>query len=339
MKIWHNTTLNTLYNTIEYVKCEMVAGEFIFLATHEDPFSPIQDVADDFAPEFCEKRSDYLPEGYLEWAIKLCKTRNVDVFIPYIYREGLSKYRDEFAQVGVRLLTAGNFETMRILENKPRFLDEINRSGLRGTTYLPYSSLKEFDDAWGVLYDGKTPLCIKPCEGIYGTGFHVIHAECDDLHNMMTGARHHMSLQRFRAMLSDHPGVEPSMLMPFLQGLERSVDFACLDGELLASYTRTKKGRHQIIDHDDRHHGMAQEIAAQFKLSGVLNMQTIEDREGVPHILEVNSRSAGGMFKGIHSGVNLQLILLRALAGDTRQPAGTARRVVVADINQSLRME
>ena len=72
------------------------------------------------------------------------------------------------------------------------------------------------------------------------------------------------------------------MLMPLLPGLERSVDFACHEGRLLGTVTRVKKPTSQRLYHDPYGEELASFVARTFRLSGVLNLQTIDDSTGAP---------------------------------------------------------
>ena len=315
MKIWHNHSLNALHNVISSVRKEMEPDEFFHVATHLSADSPIQLSADDFFQEYDWKRQSVMPDGYLYWALKFCCENSIDVFIPYLYREDLSEHSEDFSSIGVRLLVAGSPENMNMLENKPAFLERIGRLGIKGTPFVPYCDRAGFDAAWEQMSTEYDRICVKPAKSIYSAGFTILGEDFNDLHNMMNAMRHKLSLDLYRSLLSSSKEHREMMMMPYLQGVERSVDFACLDGELLASVTRRKSGRAQIVEHDDFHHDIAARIVKEFNLSGVLNLQTIEGDDGTPYVLEVNSRTAGGVFKGLHSGINLPLILLRKLAG------------------------
>lgn len=105
------------------------------------------------------------------------------------------------------------------------------------------------------------------------------------------------------------------MLMPYLTGPERSVDFACLDGKLLGTVTRVKSGTSQRLYHDAEGERLAGLVAGSFGLSGVLNLQTIEDAAGTQRLMEVNSRASGGVGMTALTEVNLPGFLLNALDG------------------------
>lgn len=332
MKIWYNHSLNTVYNLIAAVKSEMKVREFEFIATHEAQDTPIRKIVDHFHPEFSRRRYSAMPDGYLSWALEFCQKHSIDVFIPYLYRHELSLHHDEFAKVGVRLITAGCYDTMELLEDKPSFMKFLSGVGLDGTPYQTFGDLESFVQAWDSMGANRQRLCAKPARGIYGSGFNVIGTDINDYDSMMEGRRHEVSLDFYHRALQQAETPETMMLMPYLTGAERSVDFACLDGELLASVTRIKRGRSQILEHDAEHHEMARKIVEKIKLSGVLNLQTMIGEDGRPYILEVNSRTAGGAHKGLLSGVNLPLIMLRKISGEVGE-VSTAKTVVVGEIS------
>ena len=315
MRIWFNHTLSSLFDTITLIKDGMEPGEFEFYVTHERENSLISTVADHFGPEVFARKSN-MPEGYVDWALEYCENHKINAFVPFLHRIALSAHRDRFAAAGVKLLTAGDHEIMQMIENKPAFLSKIAELGLKGTKYLPFRDLEEFDIAWGILRQQHDKLCIKPAKGIYGAGFRVIHEDLDDYRSMVSGAASSISINLLRYTLSRSDDRVNMMLMPLLEGIERSTDFVCDQGRLIDCVTRSKHadGSRKVAP-DALHEDFARKIAAGLGLSGLLNFQTMEDAAGVPHILEVNSRTSGGIGQTIHAGVNLPLLFARSLTG------------------------
>jgi hypothetical protein len=133
---------------------------------------------------------------------------------------------------------------------------------------------------------------------------------------MISGAASSISLDLLRHTLSRSDQRAEMMLMPLLTGLERSTDFVCDQGNMVACVTRSKRadGTRNVAP-DALHESIARRICEGLGLSGLLNFQTMEDAAGVPHILEVNSRTSGGIGQTIHAGVNLPLLFARSLTG------------------------
>lgn len=141
------------------------------------------------------------------------------------------------------------------------------------------------------------------------------------------------------------------MLMPFLEGPERSVDFSCYEGHLLGTVTRVKAKTSQMLFHDSYGEELAGLIAQTFKLTGVLNLQTIEDASGTQRLMEVNTRASGGIGMTGLTNVNLPALCLmhwmapyrivrhgsleRYVRGDANCSGGLSERPIICDRRSS----
>jgi predicted ATP-grasp superfamily ATP-dependent carboligase len=56
-------------------------------------------------------------------------------------------------------------------------------------------------------------------------------------------------------------------------------------------------------------------VAKTFRLTGILNLQTIEDIDGTQRLMEVNTRASGGIGMTALTNVNLPGLLLDAIDG------------------------
>ncbi len=315
MRIWFNHTLSSLFDTISLIRDGMDEGEFEFFVTHERDNSLIRTVADHYSLDYPIRKS-IMPEGYVEWALSYCEKNRIDAFVPFLHRIALSSHHDKFQTAGVKLVTAGDHEVMNMIEKKPVFLNRISEMGLKGTDFMTFRGSEDFDAAWIQMRQRYERLCIKPSKGIYGAGFRVIFEDLDDYRSMVSGAPSNISLYLLRHTLERSDQSVEMMLMPLLEGVERSTDFLCDQGRLVSCVTRSKHadGTRQVAP-DEVHDAIARKIAEGLGLSGLLNFQTMEDAQGVPHILEVNSRTSGGIGQTIHAGVNLPLLFARTLSG------------------------
>ncbi|SDX54494.1 hypothetical protein SAMN05421783_1359 [Thiocapsa roseopersicina] len=84
------------------------------------------------------------------------------------------------------------------------------------------------------------------------------------------------------------------MLMEYLEGPERSVDCLAHQGELVAAVARLKHGRHQSLETSGAAIEGARRLVERYRLDGIVNIQ-FRDTRGIPHLLEINARMAGGM--------------------------------------------
>jgi hypothetical protein len=269
-------------------------------------------------PEMPANHDGSMPIGYIPWLIETAQAERADIVIPYRHRQVLSACINRFSSCDIRLLTCGNVDVMSMIEDKPRLLSHAERLGLRISPFEEWTTAAGLAGSIKSFMGGKgVHLCVKPATGIYGEGFRILYDE-EEQHGARQALRSnqpHVSMQSLQRSISSQGIVPRMMTMPFLPGLERSVDFACLDGVLLAAVTREKHGSVQLVGHDATAVAMAETLTRSLGLSGLANLQTLEDASGRQHLLEVNSRAAGGIGMTIHSGVNLPGILVSALKG------------------------
>jgi hypothetical protein len=286
------------------------------IATHERTDTPIRLVADRFRPEPASTR-ELGPDAYADWLLEVALAERAELVIPYRRRDELARFRERFAEHGVRLLTASDEPTMRLLEDKPDLLDRMERLGVPITPFRLFRGLDEYVQlrSGDPFPDHPGDLCVKPASGIYGAGFRILRDRISDWTPLSALSSLELAEPAFRAMLAALPGAERMMLMPLLPGPERSVDFACLDGRLLGSVTRIKTLTSQRLHHDHAGEVLAELVARTFRLTGVLNLQTMEDVSGTPRLLEVNSRASGGVGMTGLTSVNLPGLLFDALNG------------------------
>lgn len=286
-------------------------------ATHERTDTPIRLSADRLLPEPPQTRS-MSDEAYADWLFEVARAERADLVIPYRRRDALAAFRGLFEGEGVRLLTAADAPVMRLLEEKPAFLARMGTLGVPITPFRLFLGLTGYE---GLRAEGQPfpehegELCVKPASGIYGAGFRILRDRLPEGSPLAALSPLELPEPAFRALLSALPAPEPMMLMPHHTGPERSVDFACLDGRLLGTVTRVKAGTSQRLYHDPGGERLAELITRDLGLSGVLNLQTIEDARGTQRLLEVNSRAAGGVGMTGLTNVNLPGLLLDALDG------------------------
>lgn len=285
-------------------------------ASHARTDHGLDGVLERVSPEMPARPDGGMPEGYVRWLMDVAKGEGADVVIPYRHRHDLSGHAGEFTRLGLRLLTCGPRDVMSMIEDKTALLARAEALGMR------ISPFQAWQDGAGLAaaldHFGGGTLCVKPAQGIYGEGFRILYDEgaAHAFGVAVNEQRPHISVQSLQNIVRAAGSVPKMMLMPFLPGRERSLDFACLDGRLLGAVTREKHGTVQHIGHDPETARIAEILVPALGLSGLANLQTIEGADGRQHLLEVNSRAAGGIGMTAHSGVNLPGLLVSALKGD-----------------------
>jgi len=276
----------------------------------------LEGVLDRVSPEMPARADGGMPDGYVDWLMDQALAEGADVVIPYRHRHDLSAHGNVFARHGLRLLTCGARDVMSLIEDKAALLSRAESLGLR------VSPFRAWVDEAGLVaslerFGGGARLCVKPAHGIFGEGFRILYDEGAPyaFATALGDQRPHISVQSLQKIVRGAGSVATMMTMPFLPGVERSVDFACLDGRLLGAVTREKHGSIQHVGHDPKAAGMAAILVPALGLSGLANLQTLEGADGTQYLLEVNSRAAGGIGMTARSRVNLPGLLVLALMG------------------------
>lgn len=104
------------------------------------------------------------------------------------------------------------------------------------------------------------------------------------------------------------------IVMPWLAGPERSVDMLVENGRVIAAVARRKEGSVQVFEQETPAWRLAVACAETLHVDGLINVQTRNDAEGHPVLLEANLRPSGGIGYTAFSGINLPgLFALRQL--------------------------
>lgn len=332
MKIWYTKGLSNTAHAMRLLR-EGYGASINLVASHTIPDAPVSHSADQFLVEPLDLK------GYPEWLLKTAIELEVDLVIAQRRTALLADYRDAFESAGIRLQLPAEPQVLRVIDRKDLFGMEMEAIGLPCPDFEIFKSLAEFDQATAMmLEDGLAPdgFCVKPARGIFGSGFRALRDEGTDMQRLLTNEFYEISTARFRDMLSESPMPEDMLLMRFLPGVERSVDFLCRDGKMMTGVSRVKHDGGQLLETEGYALELAGALARHFGLNGICNMQTRENADGEQFILEVNPRMSGGMQMACLAGINLpawNVALALDLRPDTEIPRG--RNGLIVDVEET----
>ncbi|EOA0970108.1 ATP-grasp domain-containing protein [Escherichia coli] len=274
-KIWFMEGLSSQRDIIQGVKSFAQKNNFAItvFASHRNERNEILSVADYSLtePEDPQKRLQFIQETIQTYGIHHIHTgRNSQWF---------EEHRSAIEPTGATLTT-----------------------GATGVDWLTLAELKTHLAAPPFT---DSPVCVKPVTGIYGMGFW----RFDDSASPMAVFNHPehrlVSPQQYIAAASAAESFKPLVLMPYLPGPEFSVDILADKGEILAAVGRRKEGAIQYLVNEGSAWELACDCARVMKADGLVNVQTRNDVNGNPVLLETNMRPSGGVGYTLHSGVNL----------------------------------
>ncbi len=318
MRLWFTKGLSNTRAAISLILGAGAEHGFSAIASHVDPLNPLRALGADFIVEPTGISGD----DYADWVLATALQHSVDLIIAQRQPQNLWPHRARFLASGVRLLIAATPETLALLDNKLAFqrdiaAPELTAAGVHGHDAFPFRDLDSFEAARVALAASASApygICVKPVTGIFGSGFRRIDEDGRDFERLLSGNMadlYRISLDAFRLALKGAAKPREMILMPYLPGVERSVDFVSHEGEMIAAVARVKHGKHQQLELSGPAIICAQVLAKRYRLNGLCNLQTREI-DGRQVVLEINARMSGGMEMACLSGINLPWLAVRA---------------------------
>lgn len=213
--------------------------------------------------------------------------------------------RADFEEAGITLVTGGiATRTFDLVDDKALFTEEAERVGLPCIPAITITTADELRAAYDFFRpDGE--VCIKPVVGIYGQGFWRFKDGVDPFRCFDNPDARQVDFETYHLIFSTSPNRDPMLVMPYLPGTECSVDMVCEAGKVVAFVGRRKADVHQTFERHTPATDLAIAAAEHFGCDGIVNVQTRDDAEGNPRLLEINPRYSGGIGYTRETGVNL----------------------------------
>jgi hypothetical protein len=334
VRVWFNKCFSSVHGVLRRLREDWGKG-LVLIGTHTEPdFGPL------VACDICEQEPrDLHGREYISWCLDFCHRHGVNVFVPGRMRDIIADHREEFAQSGVSLILAGDGNTLRLLEDKGRFLSQLPE-GVPAHAFHRVTTWQEFRAAHDELAGKGKRVCFKPAVGTFGLGFHIIDDRLSPLNRLLRGETHRISMKELEAILSPEEKFSETLVMEYLDGSEFSVDVLAHEGEVLSMVCRRKpmngtvritgtsrtamvqEGQSQILAQEPDIEEMVRKLAQHFHLGGLFNAQfrTGAERPEKPFLLEINGRMSGGLPYVALSGVNLPLHAIRVALARPGEP-------------------
>jgi hypothetical protein len=282
---------------------------------------------------------DISADAYVDWCLQFCVKHKVDVFVPGRMRDLIADHSPAFEAIGTRLVVAADGDTLRLLEDKGRFLLRVPL-GVLVHSFHRVTTWHEFASAAATIKASGKMACFKPAVGTFGIGFHIIDDNLTPRKRLLDGVTHRISIAELKAILDTGCSFPELLVMDYLDGSEFSVDALAHDGKVLAmvcrrkpfngrvriegtSELRTKSdGQCQLLACEPEIEEMVRKLAAHFHLGGIFNAQFRSPAQlpEKPHLLEINGRMSGGLHYVGFSGLNLAMLAIRIALREPHEP-------------------
>jgi len=326
MRIWFNHWFSTAYHLINMMKAAC-PDELTFIGSSYNMYAIYRQACDEFFAE-PEKIGE---AEYVNFCLDFCKAHQIDLFVPRRNLTALTRARDRFSAAGVRLFADGSQEMLEILDDKKATYDFFRPLI---PEYVPQirivHSLAEFDAAYNELKDQCTRVCYKLTVDEGARSFRVIDDRIESLRGVMEKPGTKITLEAARTVLAQYDFSIPMMLMPYLSGVEVSVD--CVQtkkGPMIIPRYKTSKRYSEII-FDEEMMALCEKIMGILNIKTPMNIQFKMERDQF-FLLEINPRMSGGMqLSCLAAGLNLPGAAIREWLGgemDWHYPERKKRKV------------
>lgn len=309
MHLWFNRTFSSIYAAISLIKQADVMGEFKITYSNPNPHAAAQCVADQFISE----PKDLRGQDYVDWCLQTCQEQKVDIFWPGNEARLIAECKAQFEAIGTRVMSVATPEVLSLLNDKARFCAEVKLTDAFPAEYRVFTDIAQFESAYAELQEKFPLLCVKPSTSVYGLGFGIIDETRNAAQLLISGEQYKVGLHDFKSGLTEMGECKPMLLMEYLEGAEYSVDCVGHEGKVIVAVPRKKSpiaGHGQTIECDPLVMKAVDELAGQFQLSGIFNVQ-FKESQGKPRLLEINARMSGGIGMACQAGPNLPYIALK----------------------------
>lgn len=333
-RVWFNKSSSSIHGVLRRLRRDWGSG-LVLIGTHtRADFGPLSECS------VVEREPEGLsPEAYVRWCLDFCRRQRVQVFLPGRMREHIADHRAAFETEGTRLILAGDGTTLRLLEDKGRFLQMVP-AGVRVHRFYRVRNWSDFEAACTALEHDGLPVCFKPSSSIFGLGFHILDERMTPLKRLLRSEEHRISKAELRSVLEAAETFPELLVMEYLGGAEFSVDVLADAGEVKAMVCRRKplngtvriggssrtefiaEGQSQVMLLQPEVEAMVRVLVEHFRLGGLLNVQfrSHAERPEKPCLLEINGRMSGGLPYVALSGLNLPLLAIQAALRGAEYP-------------------
>jgi biotin carboxylase len=317
LRIFYNRNYSTVYHALMQLRDNPDRCPLHIIGSHTRPESPVLSACDERHIEPPDTDPDHV-----DWLVRLCRERRVDVFVPRAGQLEIAKRVEEFNAQGTQVIVMSP-EKINTLENKAETYRVAKSAGLEVPPWFVVESADDLVRARDAL--GRDKLLIsKPVAGVGADGFRMIVDQKLRGREVFAGSvRQEVVFDDLALALKEVEGTDrgfsPLLVMPYLAEPEISVDLLAVEGRVLAAIPREKNSHVRKLSNNPEVLRYIERTARVFELDGLANVQLrwLGDR---PMLLEINTRAAAGSYQGKLSGVDLSWEAIRLAAGEAERP-------------------
>ena len=312
INIWFNHWFSSAYHLINLLK-ENPNFNVRVIGSNKNEYVVYRNVCD----EWYQEPSDQITASdYVDFAVNFCKEKKIDIFFPRRFQMEIVKNKALFDEINVKLFAESDYKIIELAEDKAATYDYLSKVIPEVIPdYRIAHSLEEFASFYKELIKIYDRICYKLTIDEGAMSFRVIDDDLTSIKNLLSSPGHKLSFNDAYQIMSQYDFSVPVLLMPYLDGVEVSVD--CLktnSGNIVIPRFKTNKRyleiyyKSQIIEYCNR-------IIENLHFEYPLNIQFKKSGDTY-YLLEINSRMSGGLqLSLIGSNVNIPSIALSKAFG------------------------
>ncbi len=295
MRVWFNHWFSTAYHLINMIKLGD-SEEYCFIGTSTNPSAIYKTVCN----EWYDEPKDITASEYIDFCTDFCVQHNIDIFVPRRYLTEIIKNKDKFTELGVKLFANTNSELVEILDDKKRTYEFFEK---RIPEIVPVfkiaHSYNEFCEYYEEIAKTGSRVCYKLIEDEGARSFRVIDNSIETIDALLIKPGMKITLNAAKSIISQYDFHIPILLMPYLSGVEISVD--CIytkEKNLIIPRYKTNKRYSEIILNDEVIDLCDKILSFLNKDNATMNMPMniqFKKEQGKLYLLEINPRMSGGL--------------------------------------------
>ena len=309
VRVWFNHWFSTSYGLIEFMKKDKTQ-EIYVIGSNKQYDSVIQLVCDEWYEEPLAEG-----EAYIEFCLAFCKEHKIDVFVPRKNMVEISKNRDKFTEIGVKVLV-DDYEMIRILNDKAAAYEMFQViEGLYIPHYEIVNNAEEFEKAYKKLKALNSEICVKFVQDEGAMSYRKIVDNVNRVEQLSIYPGADVPYETYLATLKEAGTFADLMVMEYLPGNEISVDCLNTKQGLIAIPRYKGNARPERVAYDEHILKMSKDIMEKINLQCPCNIQ-FRLKEDKPYLLEINTRMSGGLqMSCLAAEINIPNIALNKLLG------------------------
>lgn len=292
VRIWLNNWFSQSADIIRLIKER--DDRYYVIATNE-VFNPaIVAESDEWYQE--DKSNKASEESYIEYALKFCKEHKINLLMPLRKMIEISKHREDFERIGVKLVVPSDHYIMDTLNNKVKTY-ELLKDKVKSCipAYKVVTNVNEFRLAVDEILDTGKKVCFKYAEDIACRSFRVIDMGSRTIESLSKEEKRTITYEDALKMLGSVKEFKEIIVMEFLEGKEVSCDCLRVDNKNIVIPRIKVNKRIQEVKRHKRLLELCNEILDVTNYDAPCNIQfkLVDGKE--PMLLEVNTRMSGGV--------------------------------------------